>query len=83
LDELEASVVAAAGAGARSLTVELDEVGVLDSAVISTLIKILRDVRAHGGTVTLSARRKSLLDTLRVTGLDKVFKIVTTGEQAA
>jgi anti-anti-sigma factor len=83
LDELHSSVVASAAAGVRSLTIELDEVGVLDSAVISTLIKILRDVRAHGSAVSLSARRKSLLDTLRVTALDKVFKIVTPGEQAA
>ena len=83
LAELHAEAVAAARAGTGSLTIDLDEVAVLDSAVISTLIKILRDVRTHGGTVSLSARRKSLLDTLRVTALDKVFKIVPPGEQAA
>ncbi len=83
LAELHASVVAAAAAGARRLSIDLDDVVVLDSAVISTLIKVLRDVRALGAAVTLSASRKTLLDTLRVTALDKVFAIVAPGESAA
>jgi anti-anti-sigma factor len=76
LSELQATVVAAAAAGERNPIIGLDEVAVLDSAMISTLVKILREVRALGGSVRLAVGRKSLLDTLRVTALDKVFSIV-------
>jgi anti-anti-sigma factor len=79
LSELQTAIVAAVTAGERSVLIDLDEVAVLDSALISTLVKILREVRALGGTVKLAVSRKNLLDTLRVTALDKVFAIVEPG----
>ena len=57
------------------LFADIDDVGILDSRVISTLIAILREVRARGASVELRASRKSILDTLRITALDKVFAV--------
>jgi anti-anti-sigma regulatory factor len=72
LSALRASAAAAAGAGSSRV---VDDVGVLDSQLISGLISLLRDVREQGGDVTLLAQHKSILDTLRITALDKVFTV--------
>jgi hypothetical protein len=73
----------AVGAGASSVAIDVDDIGVLDSPIIGGLISILRDARERGASVTLRATRKSILDTLRITALDKVFTIVSTDEPAA
>lgn len=75
LSALRASAAAAAGAGSSRVVVDIDDVGVLDSQLISGLISLLRDVREQGGDVTLLAQHKSILDTLRITALDKVFTV--------
>jgi hypothetical protein len=55
-------------------------VPVLDSPVIGALIAALREVREAGGTMALAVRRSSLLETLRITALDRVFAVVDPGE---
>ena len=57
------------------IAIDVDDVGVLDSPVISTLIAVLRDVRERGAAVELRASRQNILDTLRITALDKVFSV--------
>jgi anti-anti-sigma factor len=74
LSALRASAAAAA-AGSTRVVIDIDDVGVLDSHLISGLISLLRDVREQGGDVTLLAQHKSILDTLRITALDKVFTV--------
>ncbi len=75
LKVLRSEALAAAQSGRRHIVIDLDEVGVLDSRLIATLISILRDVRQLGAEVSLKARRRGILDTLRVTALDRVFTI--------
>ncbi len=75
LSALAASAAAAVAAGAERVVVDIDDVGVLDSQLISGLISLLREVRERGGDVTLLAERKSILDTLRITALDKIFTL--------
>ena len=75
LAALRAAAAAATGAGVRQVALDIDEVGVLDSNVIATLIMILREAREQGGEVVLMASRKGILDTLRITALDKIFAI--------
>ncbi len=67
----------AIAAGTRSISIDVDDIGVLDSPIIGALISVLRDARERGASVTLRATRKSILDTLRITALDKVFTIVS------
>ena len=75
-DDLQALLAAARGelkAGAKRLHVDLEQLDRLDSPVIAALITILRAARQDGAEVALGATRPAVLDTLRVTGLDKLF----------
>jgi anti-anti-sigma regulatory factor len=83
LGRLRADVARAVANGADAVSLDIDDIGVLDSPVISALISMLRDVRERGASVTLRASRKSLLDTLRITALDKVFTIVAAEQRPA
>jgi|GEM_PF-2557149 anti-anti-sigma factor len=76
LAALEADVSAAAGDGARDVRIDLAQLGTLDPAVIKALIRVLRSVRELGGSVSLAGGRKTVLQTLRVTGLDKMFALM-------
>jgi anti-anti-sigma factor len=78
LQALRIAVVRAVEDGAKSVAIDIDEVGLLDSRLIAALISILREAREHGASVLLGATRKNILDTLRITALDKVFTIVTS-----
>ncbi len=80
---LRADVGRAVDAGSRQIAVDIDDVGVLDSAVISTLISVLREARERGAEITLRANRKGILDTLRITALDKVFTIAAAPDPGA
>lgn|GEM_PF-3021039 len=75
LRTLRSDAARAVEGGASHLAIDVNEVGILDSAVISTLIAVLRDARARGASVELRAERQSILDTLRITALDKIFTI--------
>jgi len=73
LSALFASANSELAAGAKRLHIDLEALERLDSPVIACLITILRAARQDGGDVALGATRPAILDTLRVTGLDKLF----------
>ncbi|MBV8150761.1 MAG: STAS domain-containing protein [Candidatus Eremiobacteraeota bacterium] len=74
---LRSAIDQAVGAKPHELTVGLDQLTVLDATLLSALIAGLRRVREVGGTVRLHVTRPELRRTLDVTGLDKVFELVT------
>ena len=76
--DLRAAVERAIAAGARSFVIDVDDLVVLDAPVISALIGLLRSVRESGASIALRASRTNILDTLRITALDKVFTIVVS-----
>jgi anti-anti-sigma factor len=77
LQSLRAAVERAAQDHVEGIVINVDQLGVLDAPVISALISLLRTARAHGTSISLQASRANILDTLRITALDKVFTIVT------
>ena len=77
LGELRADIARAVAAGLRKIIIDIDDIGILDSPIIAALITIRRQSRESGASVALQATRKSILDTLRVTALTKVFTIVS------
>ncbi len=83
LQRLRADVMRAVDDGAVEIRLDIDDLGVLDSPIISALISLLREVRERGASIALGASRKSLLDTLRITALDKVFTIVAAEQRPA
>jgi len=76
LGELRADIGRAIAGGIREIVIDVDDIGILDSPIIAALITILRQSRESGASVALQATRKSILDTLSVTALTKVFTIV-------
>jgi anti-anti-sigma factor len=83
LQSLRAAVERAAQDHVEGIVINVDQLGVLDAPVISALISLLRTARAHGTSISLQASRANILDTLRITALDKVFTIVTDTEAPA
>jgi anti-anti-sigma factor len=63
--------------GIRQVTIELDAVSRLEAPLIATLIKISRKARENGTEVRLVTTRATIRATLRATGLDQLFHMVT------
>ena len=65
-----------AAGGVRELSVNIDAAGSLENALTATLIRILRDVRARSGSLTIVASRPPVLAGLRLTALDRIVDVV-------
>ncbi len=64
--------------GTRSLVVDLEGVGFMDSSGLGVLVGGLKRLRENGGQMSLVCREGSTLKVLTVTGLDRVFPIHST-----
>lgn len=71
---LRTAVDSALTSNERTLIVDLDSVGFLDAGVIRELIRGLRRLREHGGTMYVASTRGSIHASLRALGLDRVFR---------
>jgi anti-sigma B factor antagonist len=69
-------------ASAPSLIVNLADVTFLDSTGIGTLVAGLNRAVQFGGTLTLVSDHDRILKLFRITGLDTVFAIRATIEEA-
>lgn len=63
--------------GIDEVTLDLDGVPLLDSPAIANLIVMLREARERDVKLRLAVTRPALLETLRNTGLDKVFTLAS------
>jgi anti-sigma B factor antagonist len=75
---LRTDIADAVAAGSREIVIDVDDIGILDFPIITVLISILRQSRESGASVSLRAKRQSILDTLRITALNKVFTVIST-----
>lgn len=75
LETLRRDAARAIAAGSGTLSIDIDGLTTLDSAVIATLILVLRAARQTNGAIVLRAAREPIVETLRVTALDKIFTI--------
>jgi anti-sigma B factor antagonist len=64
------------------IVVNLGSVEFLDSTALGVLIGALRRCRERDGTFALAAPTETVQRVLRITGLDKVFPIYGTVDQA-
>lgn len=69
-------------AGHAQLVVDLDEVSFLDSTGLGVLVGRLKLVRNHSGWLRIVCSNERILRVFRITGLDKVFGIHGTLEDA-
>jgi anti-anti-sigma factor len=82
-NELLAVAEKATAASEKTLIIGLDDLRDVDATVMGSLIVALRRMRDSGGSVVLHVTRPELLGELRVSGLDRVFKIVAQPEPPA
>lgn len=69
-------------AGRPSLIVELSEVTYLDSSGLGVLVAGLKRAKEHEGQVYIIAPMPRIMRVLEITGLDKVFTITATVDEA-
>jgi anti-sigma B factor antagonist len=69
--------------GCLDLIVDLDGVGFIDSSGLGALVSGLRRVKERSGSLRVVCTKENILKVFRITGLDKVFPIVSSVEEAA
>ncbi len=68
--------------GCADIVVDMEKVGFIDSSGLGVLVGGLRRAKERSGSIRLVCTRESILKIFRITGLDKVFPIFTTVEEA-
>lgn len=69
--------------GHRTLIVDLSDVAFLDSTGLGTLVAGLNHANESGGSLPLVCRQERILKLFRITGLDTVFTIHDSVDDAA
>ena len=68
--------------GRRHLVVDLEEVPFMDSTGLGVLVGRLKLVRVNKGTLSLVCSSERILKVFSITGLDKVFQIFASLDDA-
>jgi anti-anti-sigma factor len=82
VDELDASVEGARQDGRQRLLIDLSEVTHMDSTAMARLIAAHQSAVAGGGGVVLVAPAGAIRRTLEVRGLDGLFEVASSREEA-
>lgn len=80
--KLKDAIVGLLDQGQSRLVVDLKDVEFIDSAGLGVLLGSLKRVREHQGEIVLVAARDPVLKLFSLTGLDRVFRIFPTVEEA-
>lgn len=80
--KLREGIVAAIDAGHTRLIIDVQKVDFLDSTGLGVLVGALKRVRADGGSLDIVCTHDRLLKIFAITGLDKVFGLHTTIDEA-
>lgn len=68
--------------GRPDVVIDLSGVGFVDSSGLGVLVGILRRAKERDGSVRLAGVREAVAKTFRITGLDKVFPMFATVDEA-
>lgn len=79
---LKERLIEAIDEGCGQVIVSLDGVAFIDSSGLGVLVGCLRRVKERDGSLTIVCSRDQILKIFRITGLDKVFPIVATLDEA-
>jgi anti-sigma B factor antagonist len=79
---LKEALVAAAEAGRVRLIVDLTEATYMDESAIGALTAVFKRVRLRGGVLAIVNVDERIAALLELTGLDQIFTVVATREQA-
>jgi anti-sigma B factor antagonist len=79
---LKEELVALIEGGCVRVIVDLRNVGFIDSSGLGVLVSALRRARERDGAVRIVCTRENILKIFRITGLDKVFPILSDPAEA-
>lgn len=79
---LKSALVAAVVDTCPLLVVDLDGVGFIDSSGLGVLVGALRRARETGGDLRVVTSREPVIKIFRITGLDRVFPLYRTLDEA-
>jgi anti-sigma B factor antagonist len=80
--KLHEGIVQAIDSGHEKLLIDLDGVGFMDSTGLGTLVGGLKRIKERGGMLSLVCTNRPVLRILTITGLDSVFEIHNSVEDA-
>ena len=80
--EFKQRVMAPIAAGVEHVIVDLTETTFIDSSSLGVLIGAHRRLRGRGGRLMVACDVSAILKTFRVTGLDGVFTVAPSVEEA-
>jgi anti-sigma B factor antagonist len=81
--QLRQRLLGLATGGPRTVVVDLTGVSFIDSTGLGVLVSALKRLRAEGGDLRLAVDRPQIAKVLEITGLDTVFLVAPTVEEAA
>jgi len=79
---LKERLIQAVDGGCTRILVDLEGVGFIDSSGLGVLVSGLRRVKENNGSIRLVCTKENILKIFRITGLDKVFPIFGTLDEA-
>src|SRR5262245_33526374 len=80
--ELKQHLLDVVGRGATHVIVDLTGATFVDSTTLGVLIGIVRRLRANDGQLAVVCNDRNVANTFELTGLDRVFPIHATREEA-
>ena len=80
--DFKEDVLSLLGQGYNHLIVDLNELNFMDSRGLGSFIGILRTVNEQGGSLKIICSKQAILKIFRRTGLDEVFMIYNSLEDA-
>jgi anti-sigma B factor antagonist len=80
--ELKSTLLGAIDAGRTRIVVDLSETTFLDSTALGVLIGAVKRLRTRDGVLTLVNIDPNIAKTFEITGLDQIFTITSTREEA-
>ena len=80
--ELKQQLLDVVGRGATQVIVDLTNTTFVDSTTLGVLIGIVRRLRASDGQLSVVCSDRNVAKTFQLTGLDRVFAMFETREQA-
>jgi anti-sigma B factor antagonist len=80
--DLKTMLLAAIDSGKSRIVVDLSETTFLDSTALGVLIGAVKRLRARDGALTLVNTDANIAKTFEITGLDQIFTISATRDEA-
>lgn len=80
--DLKTMLLAAIDSGKSRIVVDLSETTFLDSTALGVLIGAVKRLRARDGMLTLVNTDANIAKTFEITGLDQIFQISATRDEA-